>query len=457
MDKFIYILKYLIGKLPDHVRYGKNYLKYYDFLKNSQYNTKTYHTDYQFKKLRNILIYSYKYVPYYCDMFRDIGFNPSEFKNLDDIRVIPFLDKSIVKENFDKLTSRYYSKSLFTEVRTGGSIGDPMICLKEKGKYIEIERAFTAIAFEWAGFRKKKVTAVLRGDTREGRGTRFFNRISSFDPLRNKVILSSYHITDSLTSQYLEAFRHYKPAQIHAYPSSLNLLVNLFRKNDIAITGIDSIVTSSETLYSFQRKNIEEYFETNIYDLYGNTEQTVFAMQCGHSESYHIFPEYSYVEIMSDNTDITSDNSGEIVSTSFHNYAMPLIRYRTGDIVTLDENDCICGRAYPRLKNIYGRKQDYFVTSNNSLVPITGGTDGVALSSVDGIIMSQFFQDKPGHVILKVNKTGGLTKNDKLLISESLRKRYGDSLSFYIIDSTEFKSTERGKHLMIEQNLSLDI
>lgn len=96
----------------------------------------------------------------------------------------------------------------------------------------------------------------------------------------------------------------------------------------------------------------------------------MIAGECENSSYYHVEPSYGYCEVIDDNG--IPSKKGQIVATGFLNYAMPLIRYKTGDVGSLDDCDCACNRHYQIIKKIEGRwHQDGLINSDNAFVSLT--------------------------------------------------------------------------------------
>lgn len=453
------LLKYAYRYIPIGVRYGKVFRDTCKLLVKTQFADSSELQAFQFHNLKKLLTYSFENVPYYRRLFKDCCFDPYKFNKIDEIKNIPFLTKQMLRDNEQDLLSDTFPRSHMQYAQTGGTTGVPLGFYKEKKRSIAIERAFVLTAFEWGGYSQGARMAVLRGDSPPASPREKARKIWSYDPLRNMLILSSYDINEKNLPVYIKALKKFDPHFIHAYPSSLHLLTTYLLRHGEKIRGIKAIFTSSETLYEFQRQDIEAFFNSRIYDLYGNKEQTCFAAQCGDSDGYHIFPEYGLTEIINpDGKHVTGDGeSGEIVSTSFYNYAMPFIRYRTGDIVTCDSSDCRCGRRYQKIKEIYGRVQDYFVASDNSLVPLTGDANMLILSKIEGVVQSQYLQTKPGEVTLNIVKKGDLSEVEENAVLTGLQGRYGDLLKFHVESVDSIQTTKQGKHRMLVQKLPVSL
>jgi len=113
---------------------------------------------------------------------------------------------------------------------------------------------------------------------------------------------------------------------LQAYPSTAFTLAQLMARRNRRFS-IPVVFTASEPLYPHQRELIAERFGAKVMDMYGMAERVAFATECEFG-SMHVNPDYSYLELV-DSTDSRLEMSVTVVGTSFHNLAMPLVRYKT--------------------------------------------------------------------------------------------------------------------------------
>ena len=448
-------LKYIYGCLPLPIRYGKVFRETYNFLQESQWWSKEKLEEYQMQQLSRLLHHAYKNVPYYKRIFDERGLKPKDIITIDDLRKLPYLTKDIIRKNLSDLIAQNYPHSKLHYVTTGGSTGIPLGLYWEKGVTDPKEWAFVWRQWNWAGYKFGEKRVVLRGN--------IINRFKNgkrqwweYHPTDNALILSSYDMTEENLPKYVEKINKFKPVAIQGYPSSLYILANFLRKCNFKMKNIKCILTSSETLYPHQREIIEEYLGAKIYDHYGNTERNALVMQC-EKGNYHIISEYGIIELIGKggNPVYQEDEIGEIVATGFNNYAMPFIRYRTRDIGVYTGQECSCGRNYPLIKRIEGRIQDYFVSLNNDLIPLTGGI-GLISNVTQNVEMAQFYQEEKGFVILKIVKKGCYSDDDSLKIYKALKERYGKNLNFRIEFVNSIPRTKNGKYKFLIQKLPIE-
>jgi len=132
-----------------------------------------------------------------------------------------------------------------------------------------------------------------------------------------------------------------QPFLTNYYPSAIFLMTNYFKSRDLNPPKVTSIITSSETLLPEHRTEIENFWGCKVYDWYGLGERVAAIGEC-EDGGFHINLEYGIVEFK----DVSGSNQKEIIATSFWNFAMPLIRYSTRDLITPSTNSkCSCGRS----------------------------------------------------------------------------------------------------------------
>lgn len=140
-------------------------------------------------------------------------------------------------------------------------------------------------------------------------------------------------------------------------------LITMAELNKISIKNLrlKHIIAGGEPFSEKQRHYIEKKFRANMYDQYGLCEiNTGIAGECSEKNGLHILADYVYPEIIDPKTgDVLGDDTeGELVLTTFHKEASPLIRYRTGDITSITHKPCSCGRTMPRIARIKRRVTD---------------------------------------------------------------------------------------------------
>lgn len=417
------IKRKILTYLPNKLLYGKKYSNLLNELIEKEKLSNSQKKEWQLKKLNEILEYSQKNVPYYSRIFKE---NKIELplKNIEEIKKIPILTKEIIKENYGDLISKEKIESRI--LNTGGSTGEPLKLLKSKINLIK-EEVFLDYYMKKIGLSSFKCRkAIIRGE---------YPKQGISEKIGNNLILSSYLITEDTIKNYILELEKFNPEIIHVYPSSIYMIAKIIdeKKLKINLPRLKLIFSSSEIFYLEQKKLVNKIFKCTIFDLYGNTENTVHATNLFPEETYYFNDFYSYVELI--------DN--EIISTSFNDLAMPLIRYKTGDEVEFIDNK---GSFI-----IKGRIQDYIYGHNNEKYPVVGIIFGQHFSSFQDIDNFQIKQEKIGEIEFLIQSKSKLSKEKEEEISKILEKGTNNNLKVGIKYVNVLERTKRGKYKFLIQ------
>lgn len=286
----------------------------------------------QFGKLKEILIYASQYVPYYNELFKEVNFNPIEFSKIEQMETIPFLTKTIIRKNFDKLISAKKNKNGYYIATTGGSTGEP---LKVQLDYdsIFMENAFINYYRRKLGYNVSDRLATFRG-------IEFGDLLYKYNPMYNEVLLSPFKLNEESLVNFIDIINSYHPVYLNGYLSTIYFFAHLLKQTNKSIdVKLKGIFLISENIDPIKRSFIEDFFKVKSLTFYGHSERAIIAEEIKDG-IYRFDPLYGYTE--------TIDGGGdeyEIAGTGFLNYSMPLIRYKTDDVcVKSEQNFKITGR-----------------------------------------------------------------------------------------------------------------
>lgn len=440
----------LYSRVPLRWRYGRQLSESAALLKKSQWWTREEMERYQWQQLRALLEHAYANVPYYRRTWNSIGVTPSDVRCFQDMARLPLLSKDQVRKHKDELIADNYRNRLLA-ANTGGSTGEPLELYWERGRTRALERAFMWRQWKWAGFRYGEATAVLRGQT--------VKETIHYDPIDRHLFLSGFNLNGTTAPSYLAALRNFRPLSIQAYPSTITILANYMkRKQEPPLDGLRVILAGSENLYPAQRELLEQVFQCRVYGWYGHAESVCLAGGCEQSDLFHVYQEYGYTELVDSDGHVlawTPGVKGEIVGTGFNNWAMPLIRYRTGDVAVVGPAECACGRPYPLWQSIEGRQQEYIVASNGTLVPLTAFIFGQHYAQFEKIERLQIVQDRPGAIEVNLIVTPEWDASDERALAAQMRQAVGHDWEIEFKYRQNIERTSRGKHRFVIQNIPL--
>lgn len=315
--------------------------------------------NYQFNKVKKLLIESEENVPYYKELFHEIRFNPKrDFITLMDLQSIPVLTKQKAKDVRQYLDNPKYAKNAM-RLRTSGSTGEPFEVAVSDNAWI-VEQAMVWRHWAWGGYSFRDKLAMVRSFSPKP-GEDFYKH----DKLRNFFIFSPFRLNDIQISNYLKLMIKENISILRGYPSSVLTLAEYIQKTGHEVPKLKLILTASETLSTNDRNLIENIFNTKISNHYGLAEIVVMMGDCDKHCGLHNYDDYGFLELL--DTEVVDQK--KIIGTNLHNLATPLIRYDTGDLAQVKSSDVSCSHSFYTIDNILGRKDQQIQTPEGYKIP----------------------------------------------------------------------------------------
>jgi phenylacetate-CoA ligase len=419
----------IAGMKMRRVRYNRDFHDAFDFLKKSQWLSLSDQKTYQDEQLQFIIKHAYDTVPYYREVFDSKKLTPRDFKGVSDLWKLPILDKKTIRKRFKDLQSKSWPKKRFVYGHTGGTTGTSLQLVSD----IETQ------PWQWAVWWRHRDRFDLKlNDPFIVFAGRDVVPLKNMNPpfwRRNipmhQTYISVHHLTENnlpITADYLCSR---KVVYYSGYPSAIYLVARYFLEKSISLPHPPRlVVTGAETLLPHQRYVIEKAFDTEIADQYGASEQCGNISEC-EKHTYHVDMEFGNIEFL-EMEGMPSDVR-RIVCTGFKNMAMPLIRYEIGDIATVSDAICPCGRKSPTVKKIDGRIESYVITPDGRYL---GRLDFLFKDSKN-IEEAQLVQEDISSITVRIVKSTKYNINDEKLLIKDLRKYLGDEIIIHLdyIDS----------------------
>jgi phenylacetate-CoA ligase len=442
---------FLYKSIPLSWRYGKIYNYYHSLLKQSPYWDDHRKEEYVIACLKKTLINAFENTIFYNRRFTEAKFDPYRFSYTEELQRLPYTEKSIFRQYKNEIINHKIPANDLLYVTTGGTSGIPVEVYYVKGK--ERSREFVFMTDQWkrAGYRMNDRIARLRGTVIDPRGNNIFFK---YEPVKNRLYLSSYDLYEENLPVYIEKLKKFQPHFIHTYPSAVIILAKYITENKIQFDGLKAVLCSSEQFYSGQRELIEKAFNTRVYSWYGHTEGTTMAGECEINTDFHLYFEFGYTELIDEDGNIIKEPGvqGEIVGTSFEMTGFPVVRYRTGDFAEYSEGKCKCGRNYTLIRNVRGRwQQEQIITKNNSKISLTALN--MHSNIFDHVIQYQFYQKEKGKVTLRIIKDEKYTDKDEKHILKSFGEKFKNHVDLNLEYVRSIPRTSRGKHKFLIQEI----
>jgi phenylacetate-CoA ligase len=266
------------------------------------------------------------------------------------------------------------------------------------------------------------------------------------DRAGRQLIVSTRHLNARNVRSIAAALADYRPSLMRAYPSAAHSLAVLMREQSLQVP-IRAVVTSSEGLLPMQRETIESAFGAQVFDHYGMAERVAFGMQC-EAGRVHIHPSYSHVEIVDEHGRPTR-GPGHVVGTTYHNLAMPLLRYRVDDLAQWGEGPCPCGRTYPWLQSLQGRASDLLYDVEGQ--PVTAGVVTFAFKGVPHVAKAQVVQREPGRWHVRVVPLPGYSATTEAQLLSNFRRLVSRRVEVCLTLEDDIPVQPSGKYKWISQ------
>lgn len=422
-------------------RYGRKFDQLFEKFDKNQWLSESELDEYQNKKLKLLINHAYKTVPFYHKLMNDFKLTPDDINGKEDLQKFPLLSRETINDNYDQLISTNFKKLKVKHGHTSGTTGSPLnICYDIK----------TCVVHHVADWRQKNWAGLKYGEPYASLQGRVIVPLRQKNPpfwrknyINNQLFLSSFHLNEENIPHYFRKLEKDRIGIIEGYPSTIYVLALFLRKYN-KIFPLKAVLTSSETLFDYQRDVIENAFDCKIFDFYGMAERTVFATECSEHSGHHLNSDYGITEFIDSNQEpVKNGKLGKIVATSLHNYAMPLIRYQTNDYCSLKKGKCACGRGFPLMEDVATKDESIITLRDGRLISPSVLTH--PFKPMHNIVESQIIQEELDQLIIKIVKKDNYTIKDEEKLVSAFNDRLGNQIKIFVEYVDSIPRTKNGK------------
>jgi phenylacetate-CoA ligase len=431
------VLVTIAGLIERHRRYGGNFESFSEELFSNEFASREELAELQQKTLKRVLENATQNVPFY----KKLGISTPVLEEF------PIVNRSEIAQSPLDFVSNNYRKESLMVIYTGGSTGTPL------GVYLTKEIRRKSYAF-WNRFyrgfgvdiKDRKATFLGRKIQDPDNNKPPFWRLNAAG---NQLLFSSFHMTDENLPYYIKRLNTFRPKIVEGYPQSVFRIAEFICENDIKLEFTPrGISTSSENFTNKQRATMEKAFGCKVYDQYGSAESVIFAGDCEYGNK-HIAVEYGVAEVLKEDGSIASEGAGELIVTSLLNDAMPLIRYRIGDLGKISHKSCQCGRNTPILEELSGKVGAVIVSRGKR---VSTAAIAFAFEYLESVSKAQIIQNEPEKILVKLVAKEGFAKDMREFMEWELRKMLGQELEIDVELVDDIPSSDNGKYQMVIQN-----
>jgi len=383
----------------------------------------------QNRKLRKILKYAYSNVRFYHEKFDSAKIKPDDIKTIEDLSKIPTTTKSEIQSaSMGDIVAKHIDIKKCGMRTTSGSTGIPLKTIVDR-ETLDLEAATWARALLERGLRLSDRMAVI-GDPR------------GFPKSKNwlhflRIIRREYLSIFDGPEKQLMLLERFKPDIMQGYPSSLAILADAYEQKTSNVKP-RLIFTLGELLDKATRELVSSAFETEIMDNYACSEFSLMAWECKEHTGYHMNVDSVIMEFLNNGDPVEDGERGEIVCTSLLNKAMPLIRYRLGDVGISLEAKCTCGRTLPLMRIVEGRLDDFLMATDGRTISPTVFFP-YPFENLDEIRQFRVVQEKKNQLTIQLCVRENYVIEDRFLekATRELHRLFGEDMQ------VEFQTVER--------------
>lgn len=394
-------------------------------------------------KLRNLLLHATERIPAYqsyrTEAASELG-EPALF-----LRRLPILTKKTFRAQSESFLLPNLSTSTLIANRTGGSTGEPTRFYLDRFT-VEHYEAARWQGLSWHGIEIGDPCVMIWGNPLEL--TQAQSRTYKWKEryLKNRLLLSAYHLQEEQLPHYLKLIRSFRPAFLYGYASALHLMAELMLRQGLSLDiPLKAVVSTAERLHPHQRESIVRAFNAPVVNEYGARDGGIIAYECKAGQM-HVFSENCYLEIVDpiSKQPVSPGQSGLLLVTDLHNYVMPRLRYELGDIVQLSADTCSCGIHYPILQQIDGREDDMFLSRKGHFVH--GHYFNHLMRNLEAFQTFQIIQHSPERVSVKLVKHPDRynTAEEHQLIG-GIKEALGNDIELTVEHVSDIKLSASGK------------
>jgi len=392
----------------------------------------------QYKLLKSLVYRLYSFSPFYHDRMKEQKVHPDDIRELSDVRKLPFMFKRDLRDNYPDKIFTASKEDLIRYHVSSGTTGKPTVVGYTQN---DLDNWSTSLA------RGLTSIGLGRGDVIQvSYGYGLFTGGLGMHYGAERIGATVLPTSVGNTERQIELMQDLGATAIACTPSYLLHIGEVAEKMGINIqkdTQLKTGILGAEPWTEGMRDRIENWLGIKAFDIYGTSEVSgPMFTECAEQKGFHIWSDLALVEIIDPKTEdpLEAGEKGEVTITILQKEALPMIRYRIGDISSIDDSVCTCSRTHPRLQRIQGRVDDMLIIRGINVFP----------SQIEYALMA--IPEVGQHFQIVVERKGAL---DDLLIRVELNK---ESFSDKITDLMQIRhNVENRLRSSLNVNVNVDL
>jgi len=388
-------------------------------------------------RLRRLMRHAWRNVPFYRRRLEALRIGPEEIRGAADLPRLPVLTRAdLFEAPFADLLARGTDPAACNVVVSSGTTGEPIRILRTRGE------EYTLFAYRLRG----QILSGLRPwHTRMKIGSApqqtLPHRIGVFRCGNVSDRLPPKEIVAELVRQRFDV--------LYAGPARFESLLAEVDESRLRALRPRLVFCGAEYLSRVTRARLETIFGCPVIDFYGAIEMNLLAWQCRDCGLFHTCDDAVLVEVIRDDGEPAgAGESGRVVATALHSFAMPLIRYDTGDVAQRPTDLPQCRIRFGCIDRIMGRQADYLHMPNGDW--LSPHRLAECAEEVPGVRRYQAVQTGPAEIVLKVVTTGDFCEDSVRLLKRNFAELIPSEVRVEVRVVDDIPLTPAGKHRIVQ-------
>nr|WP_320162718.1 phenylacetate--CoA ligase [uncultured Methanoregula sp.] len=321
----------------------------------------------QYKLLKSLVYRLYSFSPFYHDRMKEQKVHPDDIRDISDVRKLPFMFKRDLRDNYPDRIFTASQEELVRYHVSSGTTGKPTVVGYTQN---DLDTWTTSLA------RGLTSIGLGRGDVIQvSYGYGLFTGGLGLHYGAERIGATVLPTSVGNTERQIELMQDLKATAIACTPSYLLHMGEVAEKMGVSIkndTCLKTGILGAEPWTESMRTRIEDWLGIKAFDIYGTSELSgPMFTECSEQQGFHIWSDMALVEIIDPKTEepLEPGEKGEVTITMLQKEALPMVRYRIGDISSMEEEVCSCGRTHPRIQRIQGRVDDMLIIRGINVFP----------------------------------------------------------------------------------------
>jgi phenylacetate-coenzyme A ligase PaaK-like adenylate-forming protein len=389
---------------------------------------------FQQARLQRLIAHAYDAVPYYRALFERHRVRPDDIRTTADLTLVPMSTRrEVQRASPGDLVARGVAPTRLIAYRTSGSTGEP---LTVRRTWLEerLNSAFRLRAFRDFGVRSRDMRVrlwvgggiVASHDWRNWDGLQ--RALRSLGLYRKAEV--DYRIPDLELLDRLAALR---PDVLVGSPSVLARTARAMTRERPGAIAPRLVISGGEVLLPLERSQISNGLRARVVDMYSSHELGLIGWECPRGAGLHVADDSVLLEVLANGRPAEPGEEGEVVATRLHAFAMPFIRYRTGDVATRGPAPCPCGAAFSTILTVQGRMIDHFDMPDGRLLHPNALVVHLLRDAARWVAQYQLTQETRGRIVLRIAPLVPPTPEEMAAIERHGRAAFGPGVDFQLL------------------------